>query len=416
MKFLLISLATTLAFSSSVLSVAVWGQCGGIGFTGSTVCDAGTTCIELNAYYSQCQPSTATSAPNTIQSSTTTSTAPSSSVCSGTRTKFEFFGVNESGAEFGNTNIPGVLGTDYTWPSPSSIDFFVGNGFNTFRIPFLMERLSPPAQGLTGSFDATYLSGLKTIVSYITGKGAYAVVDREYSSPLVPPSYIKGAVLNPPLAHNFMIYNGATISNTTQFQTWWTNLASQFKTDSHVIFDVMNEPHDIPAQTVFNLMQAAVNGIRASGATSQLILVEGTSYTGAWTWTTSSGNSAVFGAIKDPNNNIAIEMHQYLDSDGSGTSATCVSSDIGASRLQDATQWLQANNLKGFLGEIGAGSNAVCITAVQGALCEMQQSGVWLGALWWAAGPWWGTYFQSIEPPSGAAIAQILPQALEPFL
>lgn len=29
-------------------------------------------------------------------------------------------------------------------------------------------------------------------------------------------------------------------------------------------------------------MQAAVNGIRASGATSQLILVEGTSYTGAW--------------------------------------------------------------------------------------------------------------------------------------
>lgn len=50
-------------------------------------------------------------------------------------------------------------------------------------------------------------------------------------------------------------------------------------------------------------------------------------------------------------------MHQYLDSDGSGTSATCVSSTIGAQRLQDATQWLQQNNLKGFLGEIGAGSN-----------------------------------------------------------
>ena len=50
-------------------------------------------------------------------------------------------------------------------------------------------------------------------------------------------------------------------------------------------------------------------------------------------------------------------MHQYLDSDGSGTSPTCVSSTIGAERLQDATQWLQQNNLKGFLGEIGAGSN-----------------------------------------------------------
>ena len=31
-------------------------------------------------------------------------------------------------------------------------------GFNTFRIPFLMERMSPPATGLTGPLDATYLS------------------------------------------------------------------------------------------------------------------------------------------------------------------------------------------------------------------------------------------------------------------
>lgn len=146
------------------------------------------------------------------------------------------------------------------------------------------------------------------------------------------------------------------------------------------------------------------------------------------------------------------EMHQYLDSDGSGTSPTCVSATIGAERLAAATAWLKANNLKGFLGELGAGSNAQCISAIQGALCSMQQSGVWLGrpfyflrradlttylgALWWAAGPWWGTvrsllliassarllthycaqYYQSIEPPSGPAIAQILPQALKPFL
>lgn len=30
--------------------------------------------------------------------------------------KFQFFGVNESGGEFGNTAIPGELGVDYTWP------------------------------------------------------------------------------------------------------------------------------------------------------------------------------------------------------------------------------------------------------------------------------------------------------------
>ena len=38
------------------------------------------------------------------------------------RTKFQFFGVNQSGAEFGENNIPGALSTDYTWPSPSSVD------------------------------------------------------------------------------------------------------------------------------------------------------------------------------------------------------------------------------------------------------------------------------------------------------
>jgi endoglucanase len=35
---------------------------------------------------------------------------------------FQFVGVNESGAEFGNKNLPGLLGKDYTWPVHSAID------------------------------------------------------------------------------------------------------------------------------------------------------------------------------------------------------------------------------------------------------------------------------------------------------
>ncbi|KAI0788208.1 endoglucanase [Fomes fomentarius] len=386
MKSVILSLALALASAAPSYAVPAWGQCGGIGYSGSTTCDAGSTCVKLSDYYSQCQVSSATT--------TASPAGPSNSLCPSATTKFKLFGVNQSGAEFGNNVIPGQLGKEYTWPEPSSIDYFVGQGFNSFRIPFLMERVSPPSTGgLTGPFNQTYLGGLKDTVSYITNKGAYAIID----------------------PHNFMIFNGATISSTSDFQAWWKALANEFKSNSNVIFDLQNEPHDIPAQTVFNLMQAGINGVRSSGATSQLILVEGTSWTGAWTWT-SSGNSEVFGAIKDPNNNVAIEMHQYLDSDGSGTSPTCVSSTIGAERLQAATQWLKQNNLKGLLGEIGTGSNAACISAVQGALCSLQESDVWLGALWWAAGPWWGDYFQSIEPPTGAAVSEILPQALKPFL
>jgi endoglucanase len=390
----LASLVVVAFLSRTSLAVAIYGQCGGIEYSGSTTCDAGLVCNKVNDFYSQCITGTAPTPTSGGGSATTTSApAPSSSVCPGTRTKFQYFGVNESCAEFGNTKIPGVLDTDYTWPSPSSIDYFVQQGFNTFRIPFQQERLSPPARGLTGTFDQTYLNGLKTIVNYITNKGAYAVIE----------------------PHNFMRYNNAIITSTSDFQTWWKNLANEFKSNTRVIFDIMNEPNGIDASVVFNLNQAGLNGIRASGATSQLILVEGTSWTGAWTWTT-SGNSNAFGAIKDPNNNVAIQMHQYLDSDGSGTSPNCVSATIGAERLQAATNWLKQNNLKGFLGEIGTGSNPTCIEAVKGALCSMQQSGVWIGALWWAAGPWWGDYFQSIEPPNGAAISAILPQALKPFM
>jgi endoglucanase len=49
-------------------------------------------------------------------------------------------------------------------------------------------------------------------------------------------------------------------------------------------------------------------------------------------------------------NQIYSEMHQYLDSDGSGTSDVCVSTTIGAERLQAATAWLQQTGFKGFLG------------------------------------------------------------------
>ncbi|KAJ7678880.1 endoglucanase [Mycena polygramma] len=385
---------TTLAIAvSPAASVAVWGQCGGQGWTGSTVCDAGSSCVVSNQYYSQCLPGTGTV--STTSTATTTSTAPPSSTGCANRTKFKYFGVNQSGAEFGSATWPGTWGKDFIFPAPRCVELET-LGFNFFRVPFQMERLVAPATGITGPFSSAYLANLTATINYITvTKGAFAALD----------------------PHNFMIYNNAAISSTAELMLStivWTNLAGQFKSNSKVIFDVMNEPNGIPASTAFALNQAAVNGIRASGATSQLILVE--AWTGAWTWV-SSGNSAVFGAIKDPNNNTAIEMHQYLDSDGSGTSATCVSSTIGAERLADATAWLKANNLKGFLGEIGAGNNAACITAVSGALCSMQQSGVWIGASWWAAGPWWpADYFTSIEPPSGLSIAQLLPQALLPYL
>lgn len=74
------------------------------------------------------------------------------------------FGVSESGAEFGESNIPGTLGTDYTWPDTAKIQTLRSAGMNIFRVPFLMERLVP--DNMTGTPDSTYLQGLKKVQTY----------------------------------------------------------------------------------------------------------------------------------------------------------------------------------------------------------------------------------------------------------
>ncbi|CAI7622283.1 unnamed protein product [Penicillium palitans] len=288
---------------------------------------------------------------------------------------FVWFGANEAGAEFGSGNIPGDLGTDYIWPSTLTIQTLRSEGMNIFRIPFAMERLIPGS--LTSNADATYLASLKSTVNYITSNGGYAVVD----------------------PHNFGRYYGNIITSTSDFTAFWTTLASEFASNDKVIFDTNNEFNSEDQTLVLNLNQAAINAIRAAGAKSQYIFVEGNSWSGAWTWTTVNDNMK---ALTDPQNLIIYEMHQYLDSDGSGTSETCVSSTIGQERVVAATQWLKDNGKKAFLGEFAGGANSVCQSAVTGMLDYLQaNSDVWLGASWWSAGPWWGDYMYSFEPPSG---------------
>lgn len=150
-----------------------------------------------------------------------------------------------------------------------------------------MERLIPTT--LTGPVNATYLSGLQGTVNYITSKGAFAIVD----------------------PHNFGRYYGNIINDTAGFEAWWKTTATIFADKKNVIFDTNNEYHDMDQTLVLNLNQAAINGIRAAGAKTQTIFVEGNSYSGAWTWTQVNDNLK---ALTDPQDKIVYEMHQYLDS------------------------------------------------------------------------------------------------------
>ncbi|PNH38467.1 hypothetical protein VD0004_g8360 [Verticillium dahliae] len=388
MKFLL----PVVLAGGAIAQSGPWGQCGGSGYSGPTTCVAGYTCTFSNQWYSQCLPGAAPPpAATTTRAATTTAVAPPPAVTTTTRATtttaappttptnpgsavFKWYGTNEAGAEFGESVLPGQWGKHYIFPDTSTISTLLGQGYNTFRVQYKMERLAP--NGITGALDAAYLRNLTEVVNFITGRGGYAVID----------------------PHNYGRFNGAVITSTSAFKTYHQNVASQFASNSRVVWDTNNEYHSMDQALVVSLNQAAIDGIRAAGAT-QTIFVEGNQWSGAWSWV--DVNDSMKNLV-DPLNKIVYQMHQYLDSDSSGTSPNCVSSTIGVERVRSATNWLRQNGKVGIIGEFAGGANTQCRDAVRGLLTFLEANAdVWQGYLWWAAGPWWDTYMYSFEPPSG---------------
>lgn len=327
------------------------------------------------------------------------SAAASSTTSGGSTSGLAYKGVSLAVAEFGadtwgGGTLPGSYGSTYTYPTNQEVDYFVAKGMNTLRLPFRWERLQ---RTLGGALDTAELGYIDSFVSYATAKGAYVVLD----------------------PHNYARYYSNTIGSASvsqaQFADLWSRLASHYKGNSRVIFALMNEPHDMDSTVWLNAANAAIAAIRAAGA-GNLILVPGNSWTGAHSWV-SSGNGSTMLGITDSGNNYAFEVHQYLDGDSSGNSASCVSSSIGAERLAAFTAWLKSNGKRGFLGEFAGGNDSTCQSAVTGMLDHLKaNSTVWIGWTWWAAGPWWGDYIFTLEPTNSFSTDRAQMSWLTPWL
>jgi endoglucanase len=298
-----------------------------------------------------------------------------------------FTGVNLAGADFGEGTLPGIFGTHYTYPTAAEVDYFVDKGANTFRLPFRWERLQ---QTLNSPFNTAEFNRLDSFISYATGQGAYVVLD--------PHNYAR---------YHGSVIGGGTVSNAS-FADFWSRLANAYKTNDHVIFGLMNEPNSMPTEQWRDAANAALVAIRNTGATN-LVLVPGSAWTGAHSWTQSwygTSNSVAMLGIVDPGSNFAFDVHQYLDNDSSGGSSTIVSPTIGQERLVQFTNWLHTNNRRGFLGEfavansrIGTSASQIGDEAIHNMLSYIEANeDVWLGWTWWAAGPWWSEYMFTAEP------------------
>ncbi len=294
----------------------------------------------------------------------------------------KMFGVNLAGAEFKEHVLPGAIEKDYIYPTVAEINYFVAKGMNTFRLPFLWERLQPQ---LFGDLNTSERSRVDGFVRNALAKGAFVILD----------------------PHNYARYRGQVIGESSvkkeAFADFWTKLALRY-TDPRVVFGLMNEPKEMRTETWVENANAAIQAIRAAGA-KNLILVPGNGWSTAHTWSESwygTPNANLMANIRDPGNNWAIEVHQYLDGQAKGVAGDCASRTIGSERLRKFTEWAKQKGLKAFLGEFGGGRNDTCYAALDDMLTHVDQNrGVWIGWTYWAAGPWWGDYFSSLEPDGG---------------
>ena len=292
-------------------------------------------------------------------------------------------GLNIAGAEFNGRKLPGVAGTDYFYPPRATIDYVASKGLNTIRVPFLWERIQPQ---LNGPLDPAELQRLSSVVQYATGKGLYVVLD----------------------VHNYAYYRQQVIGSVAvpadALAGLWQRLAETFKANSKVGFGLMNEPKGLPTETWLDAANRAIAAIRKTGA-QNTVFVPGNAWTGAHSWASTSygtSNATAMKSIVDPANNFVYELHQYLDSNYSGTHPECRSETVGVTTLKGVTDWLRQNNKKGFLGEFGAGSDPTCLAALEAMLKFMDDNrDVWMGWTYWAAGAWPPSYFTSVQPVNG---------------
>ncbi|CAK4501653.1 unnamed protein product [Aphanomyces euteiches] len=162
--FVLAAVASSVALVEG--QVVLWGQCGGIGYSGSTTCAAGAVCNKQNDYYSQCIPgsnvpssnptSTPSTAPTTKPSSNPTSAPSTSAPSSGGAPPITNNGV--SSYNWCGKRKWIALTFDDWWPLPAIDDILADLAANNMKASFFL------APGMS-SPDANICAKIKKVLA-----------------------------------------------------------------------------------------------------------------------------------------------------------------------------------------------------------------------------------------------------------
>ncbi|MEB0010820.1 glycoside hydrolase family 5 protein [Glaciimonas sp. Gout2] len=304
-------------------------------------------------------------------------------------------GVNLSGAEFAANKLPGLVFHDYIYPDIADMRHFQSQGMNTFRLPFLWERIQP---ALFGDLDAPQLKLMMDTVADARLLDVCIILD----------------------VHNYGEYRGQPIGSVTvppaALVDLWKRLLPHFTDPTNVAFDLMNEPSKLPIAKWAATAQETVDALRKNGA-KNLILVAGGSWSGAHAWfADASGvsNADAFRTFHDAANNYLIETHQYADEDFSGTHNTCVDPAILTTVMSKLTKWAISTQHRLFLGEVGVYPTSPCLAALAAIVNSTKNASAWRGWTYWSTGPWLAEYPYNLLPDANGEKPQmaVLKQAM----
>lgn len=291
-------------------------------------------------------------------------------------------GVNLAGAEFNTKALPGVVFKDYTYPSNAELTYIASQGANIIRLPFRWERLQ---QTLNGPLDAAELGRIRSTVNNASAQGLCVLLD----------------------LHNYAKYRQYKLGDpipepegsdlTAAFIQFWLAVAQEFPDPNQVAFGLMNEPANISLVSWAVIAKQTLASLRLAEATN-LVFVGGGRWSGVHDWFAGlqNSNATELDDLHDPLKRAIIEVHQYTDSDYSGThtaatGASCRPATDFTAKFERISQWARTHEQSLFLGEFGVPRSAECLQTLTHMLEQMDNS-TWRGWTYWAAGAWWGNY------------------------
>ena len=349
----------------------------------------------------------------------------------------QFRGVNVVGMEipywYYTTGTGPRVSTDYNIPDTRIIDYLKSKGFTTIRLlcswealqPYLNDSIPTTNAALSSAALANYqnyFKSYKRVVDYATNIAGMQVIIEPWGSDST--TVAQGGPSTGGARWNNQLVGSATVSNAA-FADFWGKMANHFKGNALVSYGLINEPNNMSTMTWFAAAQQAITAIRATGS-KQRIFVPGNGWTHANNWTTGNdydtanpARSNAYGwanaggvgvALSDPANNMAVEVHQYVDSDYSGSSPTITSRTAARTLIANTVNWARPLGIKVYLGEVG-----MAASYSSGGAASFTGSDAWLdfvnyfndnadtliGYTWWTCATSWDGGPFGICPSNG---------------